>query len=494
MESERKRVESIALSYYSRKEVQNAIFEFCKNRETIANFANRFFAKRPDCLDYPTDIINLARQGATSFHCSEEIWKDPLKIKTGMTREEYNDLRIGWDLLLDIDSKYLDYSKIAARVLIKALRYHGVRNFSVKFSGSKGFHILVPFKAFPDEVAGKKTKDYFPEWARIIAGYLKEITEEEITKRIMDSGVLENSELVEVVCQLCKTRAESKKIGRFVCRNIRCQSVVESMKSNRKEMICPSCNGKMHRESEVDVHFCPKCNTNSRKSPQAFEEKKTARELIDVVDVVLVASRHLFRAPYSLHEKTSLASIVITEDEIDGFEPRMADPLKLKDARNFMPDCIKGEARNLLLQALDSTKKEKIKDPFDKKPIDLKGITITEDMFPPVIKKILKGVKRDGRKRALSLLLTFFSSLGFSKEYIEEKIRDWNKKNYSPLKEGYVRSQIEWHARNKRMPPNYDKPVYALFGITSPPEPGIKNPVNYTIRLALRKRKKSREA
>jgi hypothetical protein len=36
------------------------------------------------------------------------------------------------------------------------------------------------------------------------------------------------------------------------------------------------------------------------------------------------------------------------------------------------------------------------------------------------------------------------------------------------------------------MPPNYDKPIYKEFGINSPPEPGIKNPINYTIKQAMR--------
>ena len=80
-----KKVQITALSYYARKDIQQAMFEFCKHRETIANFNNKFFAKRPDCFDYPIDIINAVRQGATSFHCSEEIWENPININTDMT-------------------------------------------------------------------------------------------------------------------------------------------------------------------------------------------------------------------------------------------------------------------------------------------------------------------------------------------------------------------------------------------------------------------------
>ena len=75
------KVQIAALSHYARKEIADAMFEFCKNRETVANFNNKFFAKRPDCFDYPSDILNSVKQGATSFHCSEEIWQNPLDIK-----------------------------------------------------------------------------------------------------------------------------------------------------------------------------------------------------------------------------------------------------------------------------------------------------------------------------------------------------------------------------------------------------------------------------
>jgi len=85
----------IAVSYYSRPEIQNAMFDFCRNRETVANHNNNFFSKRPDTFDYPSDILNQAKQGATSFHTSEEIWTDPLKIHTDMTPQQYNQIKTG---------------------------------------------------------------------------------------------------------------------------------------------------------------------------------------------------------------------------------------------------------------------------------------------------------------------------------------------------------------------------------------------------------------
>ncbi|MBT6182536.1 hypothetical protein HOI04_01490, partial [archaeon] len=178
------KVEFVAFSHYSRKDIQQAMFDFCKNRETIANFNNKFFAKRPDCFDYPSDVFNAAKQGATSFHCSEEIWENPLDINTDMTPEQYNEIKIGWDFIIDIDSKYLDYSKIAAEEIIKVLNGHGVKNFGIKFSGSKGFHLIVPFKSFPSEMNNELTKDNFPLWPRMIAGYVFSQIRNPMNKRI----------------------------------------------------------------------------------------------------------------------------------------------------------------------------------------------------------------------------------------------------------------------------------------------------------------------
>src|SRR3989338_7002432 len=89
------RVRNITSLYYSRPDIQKAIFEFSKNREVCPRYFEGF-GKRPDSLQYPRDVFELVKKGATSFHCSEEIWSDPLQIETGMKEEKLNSLRIGW--------------------------------------------------------------------------------------------------------------------------------------------------------------------------------------------------------------------------------------------------------------------------------------------------------------------------------------------------------------------------------------------------------------
>jgi len=72
----------------------------------------------------------------------------------------------------------------------------------------------------------------------------------------------------------------------------------------------------------------------------------------------------------------------------------------------------------------------------------------------------------------------------FAKEEINNRIREWNKKNDPPLKEGYVRSQLEWHLkqRKKILPPNYSNPsFYKDLGLIDK-ETKFKNPISEVIK------------
>ena len=408
------RIRKITKLYYSKPEIQKAIFEFCRGREVSPRYFEGF-GKRPDSLEYPGDVFEFAKKGATSLHCSEEIWKDPLSIVTGMKEEELNELREGWDLLIDIDSKYIDYSKICCEVIIDFLRFHGIKNIGIKFSGSKGFHILIPWKAFPKKVNEKKTSDKFPEWPRIIVNYIMERTEQQLIERI----------------------------------------------------------------------------SNLSRPSKYVKDFQISKEVMP--DIILVSPRHLFRAPYSLHEKTALASVVLSDKEISDFQLKDANAMKVK-IKDFMPNVKEGEASELLMQALDwyrenKPEKENKEDYYEQ----IKITNLSENNLPPCIQKILQGLN-DGQNRSLFVLINFFRSLGLDRKEVEKRIYEWNEKNRPQLKQGVIKAQLDWNYKRKHMMPKNCKDFYKGIGVCQPDEfcGKIKNPVNYTIRKSFISQNKTR--
>ena len=501
-----KRIRSNATVYYSRPDVQKEIYEFCKKRETTPRFFEGF-GKRPDELQFPGDVFELVKKGATSFHCSEEIWEDPLKIETGMSEEKLNELREGWDLLIDIDCKYFDYSKKATQAIIRFLKKHGIENLGTKFSGSKGFHILVPWKSFPEEVGGEKTKNLFPELPRKIVSYIRQESEKEMKKMLPEDfeSQFKDTELKKgIKCNNCGEIAEEILKRHFKCPKCHREETKKINKNSpeaEKDYKCPDCRVPFEIDefNSKTIYECKRCGIDSEQQPNNFS-RHIETDIFELMglDLVLVAPRHLFRTPYSLHEKTSLASIVIesTEKSVENFDMKDASPFKV-EVRPFQPEPSENEASQLVREAIDWYEQNKPKDDKDEKPqgkyADFKPVQLKEILdknFPPAIQTILKGVY-DGRKRALFVLINFFRSIGMEKENMEKRIYEWNEKNSQPLKQGYVKSQLSWSYRHKPLlPPNYDKDYYNGIGVVpTEEERRYKNPVNYTVKKSLQTEK-----
>lgn len=411
---------STLLKYYKQLEVQEAILACSAGREVAVKFGDKGFGKRPDVLNYPKDVLEFAKQGATSFHVSEEHWSNPLQLQPNMQRHQLDSLRTGWDLVLDIDCKHLEYSKIAAKVLVDALRYHGIEALSVKFSGSSGFHIAVPFNAFPEEVNGIATKLLFPEGPRRVASYLKEFV-----RKVLAIEMLKFHDIAKI--------AET--------------------------------TGKQVKDLMVDDDLDP--------------------YTVLGIDTVLISSRHLYRMPYCFNEKSGLVSVPVTPEKILDFEKDDALPRNVNFELGFLDKMPKaGEARKLLVQAFDfhPVKEEPVKMMREFETPE----AVPEQYFPPCIRLIEKGLQ-DGKKRALFALLNFFESIGWPYDRIEKWIVEWNKKNSPPLREQIIRSQLDYHKKNKKkvLPPNcLNRPYYIEIGVCKPDNfcKLIKNPAQYAIK------------
>ena len=218
-----------------------------------------------------------------------------------------------------------------------------------------------------------------------------------------------------------------------------------------------------------------------------------------VVSMDLFSHRHLFRLPYSLHEKSLLVSLPIDKKNLEGFEKTFALPEKVKVDEKFLIPRVKvKDAEGLVIEAMDwaSRNKVEIKERSPFKIKFAKTSPIPEEFFPPCIQKILTGIS-DGRKRGVFILINFLKNVGWETEKIEKRMIEWNEKNSPPLRSNYLRSQLGWHFRQNKnlLPPNCEnKNFYSVMGIDMECEKlhqeGIKNPVNF----AFRKMKQSKRS
>jgi DNA primase catalytic subunit/predicted RNA-binding Zn-ribbon protein involved in translation (DUF1610 family) len=494
-----KKIRAITQLYYSRKEIQKAIFEFSKNREISPRFFDGF-GKRPDAFNFAGDVYQMVKKGATSFHSSEELWNDPMEIETGMDRVKANNLRKGWDLLIDIDCEHgMNYSALVAKAIIETFRQHGIKNVGLKFSGSKGFHLLIPWKAFPKEINGIETKNLFPELPRAIVAYIRNYSEKLIQPMLPEDFYEKFKDKLGsgFKCNRCGNFASESRFVEFRCP--KCDIVeIRKLKMGTKGEVpaCYKCKGKMNFTPKNKFFSCEKCETDSLKFPETFSEIKQ----LDIyalmgLDLVLVSPRHLFRMPYSLHEKSSLVSVVLDEKDLDKFvnspnyKEIIADPLRVK-IKKFMPDVYEDEAAELVMQALDWSKdsgfQKEIERSLSGKYADFKPLkleNLKEQDYPPCIKKLLLGNLKDGKKRAVFALINFFRSIGLEKEDLEKKLFDWNEKNEEPLKRGYIETQLIWTYKRKPLLPPNCRDFYRDLGVCEPDNlcAKIKNPINYAV-------------
>jgi len=404
------------LRFYSRRDVQKEILRITKDREVAVCFGDKF-GKRPDIIQYGSDIEELAKQGATSFHISVERWRNPLDLKTGLTRRQLDNLRIGFDFLIDIDSKFLECSKITANLIVDALKFNSIKNISAKFSGGTGIHILVPFESFPDEVNGQRTMLLFPEIPKAIIEYIKNLIKPYLMEKVKNLSSLDD---------ISKSTSISVK------------------------------------DLKINNEFNP------------FK--------IIEIDSQLISSRHLIRSAYSINEKTNLVSIPMDINHIEEFNPKKAKIGNIEIKHKFFSpeDSENGEAKFLLIQALDFAQKMARVEIKKFAQYEIPKIAIQEAYFPDCIKKLLDGVKQDGRKRAVFILISFLQHMGWNYDEIQDLLLKWNAKNYEPLKEGYIITQIKWFKsqQKKILPPNCDhESYYKSIGVKCF-NCKCKNPVN----------------
>ncbi len=404
------------IKYYSNEKLQQILWNFGKNREVVARNLDGIYFKRPAMLLYPKDVLKQAEGGAFSFHGSVEHWKNPLLIN----ERNYSQQRIGFDWVIDIDSKLeLEESKIAARLVKRFLDKYGL-DYLLKFSGRRGFHFCVFWENFPKEVNYQETRLLYPELPKVLSGFLREKIKDKLLEELIN------------------------------------------YKGSLKELT-----------GGEDVHEV---------SPFQFVEIEKDW-----------SSRHLFRMPYSLHEKTKLASVPLENPEKFRKEDAKIENFKFKEIEKK-----KGDASKLIIESYDFYEKQKEKEEDKTKP-QKEAITYTKKIFaenfPPCIKKIIEGLE-DGRKRSTFTLISFLRCCNWPMKEVEEFVLEWGRK--VGLQDNYVKAQLMWHKKQNRkiIPPNCDNNLfYKDVGICKPLPlcSKIKNPLNFAILKASGRKKSARK-
>jgi hypothetical protein len=87
----------------------------------------------------------IPRNRICSVYASIESFKHPLLLAA----QTADSLRTGWDFVLDIDSQEdLEAAKRCTKAVVKLLRIYDLKSVKVKFSGRRGFHLIVGGEAF----------------------------------------------------------------------------------------------------------------------------------------------------------------------------------------------------------------------------------------------------------------------------------------------------------------------------------------------------------
>jgi len=217
------------------------------------------------------------------------------------------------------------------------------------------------------------------------------------------------------------------------------------------------------------------------------------------IDSMVASPRHMFRLPYSLHEKSLLVSLPVDASKIEKIKKEDATPTIVKIETKFLDTKTSlKEASPFLVEALDWSEKHKIVE----ERVEYTGPKriikeINKNYFPPCVLRILNGVS-DGKKRSVFILTNFLRNMGWDWDKVEKEMMEWNEKNSPTLQQRYIRTQLRWHQRMpiNLLPPNCDNQNFYLnFGVCLPDETckdgtnqiNIKNPVNYPFRKMKKK-------
>jgi hypothetical protein len=190
--------------YYGRSDIQKEMIKIARYREVAGRTMDDSFLKRPGIIQYPSDIVNKVKNGYASFHCSVEQWSNPMALGPDLRPSDLDELRMGWDLIIDLDARIkLEHSKIAAVCIVDLLKEYGITP-TVKFSGRRGFHIAIAKEAFPQEINFSFLSKRYPDITRTIIRFIRH----KLNDRIRDELIKYEGGIAELLKDSGTTEAD----------------------------------------------------------------------------------------------------------------------------------------------------------------------------------------------------------------------------------------------------------------------------------------------
>lgn len=107
-----------------------------------------------------------------------------MKLGVGLTKLDLDQMRIGWDVFVDVDVKDFEIAKITTKQIIEAFKDHGVKNYSCKFTGGSSFHIGIPFEALPEKINMQLTSAQYPNILQKVVEYIKSYVSDQLREEM----------------------------------------------------------------------------------------------------------------------------------------------------------------------------------------------------------------------------------------------------------------------------------------------------------------------
>jgi len=387
------------MRYFEQKEeILNFLEKYCENRE-VGIRKGDYFQRN---IFFSREILEelFEKKSIFSVHNSIEYYPS-------FDFENPN----FFDFIIDVDLS-LPLSIMFTKKLVDFFQEREIFPI-IKYSGNKGFHIILP-KIPVDE--------RYPDFYRFVIN--------SITKKVGYELAKELLEKIENEFHLLKSFLEYFNI------NIKNRSF-----RNPKELI-----------------------------------EKNKDKFIFNADAIVISRRHLIRSPFSINEKSKnnfsgyLISAFTSYELLDELEEKVYKEIyirkRIMEEYNMnkinIKENIKIFEEQLELYDIDIVRKffskyydkylvhKKIEEEKNRKKNGKKSIFIKRNKLtiPKSLKKILDIGVKDGRKRSIFILATFFSN-NDGKEIIpyeefERMIIEWNQKNEPPLKEKELNTILKY--------------------------------------------------